>query len=103
LLICGLTTLLLALRLIEDPKNRRDWLALGAVVGVGWWTSPQIAYLAVPAGLWIVLGNRRAVRHFAPAVPGFLVGAAPWIVWNLRHGWGSLHSQFAATEGYAAH
>jgi len=103
LLVCGLLTLLLALRVIEDPKRRRDWLGLGAAVGVGWWTNPQIAFLAVPAALWILMGNRRALRYAPNAVPGFVVGAAPWIIWNLRNGWGSFVSQFPNNEGYLDH
>lgn len=103
LLVCGLAVLLFALRVIDDPQHRWNWIGLGAATGVGLWTNPQIAYLVVPAGLWILIGNRRAVWRAWWAVPGFLVGAAPWIIWNLRNGWGALDPTFEATEGYLDH
>ena len=103
LLVFGLAALLCALRLAENYCSRRDWLALGLVVGLGFWTNPQIAYLAVPAGLWILIAHRRAVLYAPLAIPTFLLGASPWISWNVRNDWGSLESQFAATEGYLDH
>ena len=103
LLVFGLAGLLCALRLVENSRSRQDWVVFGLVTGLGWWTNPQVAYLAAPAALWILIADWRAVRYAPLAVPGFLVGAFPWIIWNLRHDWGSLHSQFPATEGYVAH
>jgi 4-amino-4-deoxy-L-arabinose transferase-like glycosyltransferase len=103
LLVCGLLVLLFALRIIEDPQDKRNWLALGAAAGVGWWTNPQIAYLAVPAGLWILMDRPRSIVRAPIALAGFVIGAAPWIIWNLRNGWGSLDSTFEATEGYLDH
>jgi hypothetical protein len=103
LLVLGLASLLCALRLVENCRSRRDWLVLGLVVGLGWWTNPQIAYLAVPAALWVVIADRPALRHGALAIPGFLIGSFPWIAWNVANHWASLHSQFPATEGYLAH
>lgn len=103
LLICGLATLLCAARLIDEPRHRRDWLWFGLAAGIGWWTNPQIAYLAAPALLWILIANRAALRSILWAAPTFLVGAAPWLAWNVRYHWGSLHSSFESTEGYTAH
>lgn len=102
LLVFGLAALLFALRLVENHRSRRDWLAFGLVVGLGWWTNPQVAYLAIPAGLWILIANWQALRYAPLAIPTFVIGASPWIAWNLRHDWGSLHSQFEATESYLA-
>src|SRR5205823_3866109 len=103
LLICGLLTLLCAVRLVDERTLRRDWLWFGLAAGIGWWTNPQIAYLAAPALLWILIANRAALRSILWSVPTFLAGAGPWIVWNLRNGFGSLHSSFEAIEGYGAH
>jgi 4-amino-4-deoxy-L-arabinose transferase-like glycosyltransferase len=103
LLVCGLLVLLFALRIIEDPPDKRNWLALAAAAGVGWWTNPQIAYLAVPAAGWILMARPRAIRWAPIAIPGFVVGAAPWIIWNLRNSWDSLDSTFETTEGYFDH
>jgi 4-amino-4-deoxy-L-arabinose transferase-like glycosyltransferase len=103
LLVFGLAALLCGLRLADNYRSRRDWFTLGLVAGVGWWTNPQVAYLVIPAGLWVVIADRRALRYAPLAIPTFVLGALPWIVWNLRHDWGSLHSQFGATESYLAH
>jgi hypothetical protein len=102
LLVCGLAVLLCALRLVQESTHRRDWLAFGFASGVGWWTNPQIGYLAAPAVAWIVIANRRAILSALWALPAFLVGAFPWIVWNVRYDWGSLYSTFEAAEGYGA-
>jgi 4-amino-4-deoxy-L-arabinose transferase-like glycosyltransferase len=94
--VLGLVLLLCALRLADRPDSRTDWLVLGIAAGLGWWTNPQIAYLAVPAGIWLVVRNREALasafraKAWLLALPGFIVGALPWIYWNALHHWRSL-------------
>jgi len=89
--VLGLTLLLCALRLSDRPDSRADWLIAGGAAGLGWWTNPQIVYLAVPAGIWLVLRNRRAplqalrTRAWLWAIPAGLAGAAPWLYWNVQH------------------
>lgn len=90
-LMLGLVIVLCAIRLAEHPASRRDWLVLGLAFGLGWWATPQIMFLAAPAGLWLVLRNWRAVRWAPFAIPTALIGAAPWLYWNVRHQWWSLH------------
>jgi 4-amino-4-deoxy-L-arabinose transferase-like glycosyltransferase len=102
-LVFGLVLLLCALRLADNPRSVRDWLVFGAAAGLGWWTQPQILYLAVPACLWLLISNRRALRWAPLALPAFAVGALPWIVWNLRHQWQALNSPFSSNEGYVDH
>jgi 4-amino-4-deoxy-L-arabinose transferase-like glycosyltransferase len=96
LAVLGLTLLLCALRLAERPDSRADWFVAGGAAGLGWWTNPQIVYLAVPAGIWLVIRNRRAPlqalrsRAWLWAIPAGLAGVAPWLYWNVRHQWLSL-------------
>lgn len=97
-MVMGLVALLFALRLIQGtsalPPRRADALVLGLAAGTGWYASPQIAYLALPAALVLVAGGRarwRAlVAHVPVVVVGVLVGALPWIVVNVRTGFASL-------------
>jgi hypothetical protein len=94
--VFGLVLLLGALRLADRPDSRVDWLVAGAAAGLGWWTNPQIVYLAVPAGIWLAVRNRRALsivirtRTWLWALPSAVAGAAPWIYWNLLHHFHSL-------------
>jgi hypothetical protein len=89
LLVCALTIVLLALRLRDEP-NGMDAAALGAAVGIGWWSSLQISLVAVPAVAWLVW-RRPAVLRYLPLALGIAVGAAsPWLVDNVRSGWASL-------------
>jgi hypothetical protein len=81
---------LLALRLAERT-SRRDLALLGLALGCGWWASPQILILAVPALVWLVARRPAVVRGWWLVVPAAVLGAAPWLVANLRHDWLSLH------------
>ena len=111
--VFGLVLLLYALRLADRPENRVDWLVFGAAAGLGWWTNPMIVYLAVPAGIWLVVRNRRALRDafrtraLLFAVPGALAGGAPWLYWNLGHHWSSLGGDanpgINRAEGFVGH
>jgi 4-amino-4-deoxy-L-arabinose transferase-like glycosyltransferase len=95
-LVCGLAVLLFVLRLVQQPRSRLgDWAALGLFLGVGWWSSPEIVYYAVPALLWLVYrAVRRGVRPRLAGV-GLLVataalGALPWLAANVSRGYPSL-------------
>jgi hypothetical protein len=111
--VFGLVMLLYALRLADRPNNRTDWLVFGAAAGLGWWTNPMIVYLAVPACLWLVVRNRRALleafrtKALAFALLGAIAGAAPWLYWNLGHHWSSLGGDanpgINRAEGFAGH
>jgi 4-amino-4-deoxy-L-arabinose transferase-like glycosyltransferase len=95
-LVCGLAVLLFALRLGDQRSTRlSDWAAFGLFLGLGWWCSPEIAYYAAPAVLWLVC---RAVRlRMRPRVEGVVLsaaaaalGALPWLIANVGHGYPSL-------------
>ena len=95
----GLTAILLALRLgVADRDGRRggwrlvEWAGLGAVLGFGWWTSPNLSYFVVPAAVALLLPPGRSGRVVGAAVAGgarrrVRRGAAtalPWLWVNLQ-------------------
>lgn len=96
-LVLGLLVVLLALRL-RERHSRRDALALGLALGLGWWASPQILVLAGPALVWLAWHRRRRVEDLWPVLPAFVIGALPWLVTNAHQGWPSLHSTQARTS-----
>jgi 4-amino-4-deoxy-L-arabinose transferase-like glycosyltransferase len=89
-MILGLWFLITVLRLVEDPDQRRDWVVLGLVGGVGWWTSPQIIYFVVPGLLWIAFKLGREKIRFDLPIISVVVGALPWFVWSFRNHWAAL-------------
>jgi 4-amino-4-deoxy-L-arabinose transferase-like glycosyltransferase len=88
----GLAAVLLAVNVDEQPKRAWWWLGLGLVVGIGWWSSPNIGYYAVPLALWLVLrGHWREGRGIVAAAGGALLGSLPWWYANLHSGFASLN------------
>jgi 4-amino-4-deoxy-L-arabinose transferase-like glycosyltransferase len=99
LLVLGLAVLLLALRLRERP-TRRDALGFGLALGLGWWTSIQIALVALPALVWLIWRQPRIWRFGWLIASAAYAGAFPWINWNLSHHWQSLHVGPGTTSSY---
>jgi 4-amino-4-deoxy-L-arabinose transferase-like glycosyltransferase len=81
--------LLLCLRVVERPDRLRVGL-LGLTLGLAFWQTVQIVPVALPAIIWTAWKQPRSLRHAWIAAVLAVVGALPWIVWNLRHDWGSL-------------
>ena len=83
-----------------------DYVLLGLLSGLGWWSSPEMAYFVLPAAAAIVsaTGPLRPVRWPAvgAAVGGFLLGAAPWIFANLQSGFASLDAGSAPGRGQSS-
>jgi 4-amino-4-deoxy-L-arabinose transferase-like glycosyltransferase len=100
LLVTSTAFLLLTLQAGEKPTHLR-FAALGLVAGLGWWTSPQIALVALPATIWLLfqVGIKRWLEFGTMAV-GFLGGAAPWWIWNAANGWASLHTPGVPASTY---
>ena len=85
-LLLGLLVLLLALRLAEEPDRRRDWALLGLAAGLGCWETAQVAFLAGPALLWLLaMVPRATARHLPLLAGGAVLGALPWLEYNLAH------------------
>ncbi len=87
-LIIGLCLLLL----LRPGRATYNWPLVGLLLGLGWWTSPQVLFFAVPA----LVGTRLRViqgRALLKLVAGFCVGAAPWIATNLATRFASIREQ----------
>ncbi len=93
--VVGLAILLAALRL-RDRVTTAEVAWLGFLVGLGWWATPQVVFVAVPTSVWLCLRAPRVLRQAPVAAGSALVGASPWLVWNVTHGWGSLDTAIFA-------
>lgn len=89
---CGLACVLFALRCLDGRHGYADLAALGLFLGLGWWSSPEIVYFAVPTGLLLIgavavslTGHRIRtwVPRFAAGVAAAAVGALPWLWVNI--------------------
>jgi hypothetical protein len=96
--LCGVLLVLLALRIAAEPRLHEVAL-FGLLVGVGWWSSPQILVLAAPCLAWLALRRGFVTRAWA-IVPGFVLGAFPWLDANVGHGWPSLNFHTEASTVY---
>ncbi len=85
---CGLV-MLLALRAVERPDRIRVGL-FGLVVGLAYWQTAQIVPIVIPAVIWMIWKRRDVLRNAWVAVLAALVGASPWIIWNIGHGFASM-------------
>ena len=101
-MVCGLALLLLTRRVLLRGWPGWELAGVGAVAGLGWWSSPEIVYLAIPAGLWLLWWawtQRATLRDHvfsvlswaAAAVAAAAVGALPWLWDNVTTGFTSLN------------
>lgn len=88
-LVIGLLAVLLALRL-RERESRLHAAALGFTIGFGLWATLQSWLLAVPVVVWLVVRRPSVLRLAWLALPAALVGASPWLAWNVRHGWNAV-------------
>ena len=88
-LAIGLAAILLVLRL-RERDSKRDALLLGTVVGLGLWATLQSYLLIAPALAWLAWRRPLAYRLVPFALPGFVLGALPWLAWNVTHGWNAV-------------
>ena len=85
-LLIGNLLLLLALHLGEGERSRGLWFLFGLLGGLGFWTFPLVMVYLVPAGVYLVVVQRRSFSRWALAALGFAVGAAPWWWYTLTQG-----------------
>jgi 4-amino-4-deoxy-L-arabinose transferase-like glycosyltransferase len=88
-LLLVLLAILLVVRLADDVTVT-DVALLGLVLGAGWWTTPQMIAVVLPLLLWFLAWKPSVFRKAHFFVVGGAVGAAPWLVFNMRNGWPSL-------------
>ena len=96
-MFCGMVCILCALRLLDGSRRFVDVIVLGLMAGLGWWSSPEVAYFLVPAGL-VVLGAvfdgtlalRQWLTRLSALVAALVVGALPWLWANVQSGFSSL-------------
>lgn len=73
----------------EHGRSWWRWLLLGLCAGLGWWTHALIVIYALPVALLILqtLRARRALplQYLALAAVSFIIGSAPWWVFDLTH------------------
>ena len=98
-LIYSALLMLLALRVVERPSLARVGV-FGFVLGLAYWETAQIIPTALPVIAWTIWKAPAALRHAWLALALAVVGALPWLVWNIRNDWGSVlrHSDLAAYE-----
>ncbi len=82
--------ILFTLRL-DANGSRRDAAVFGFLLGLAFWQTLQIVPIAGPALLWLTIRAPRVWRHAWVAAPAAVLGAAPWLVSNLRHDWWSFN------------
>jgi dolichyl-phosphate-mannose-protein mannosyltransferase len=100
--LIGITVLWLAARTARQGGGGWNLFALGVAIGLGWWNSLLTLGCTIPALAWLVLFHRKQIppkRWFLPLAAGFVVGAAPWIYYNVRYAGATFWINFAAAEG----
>lgn len=96
-LVCGLGALLVALRVLDGDGRWWTFAGLGLIAGVGWWSSPEVVYFYIPAGLivagaWVAARSRRLLVQLPSLLAGMIVGALPWLWTNFHTGFRSVHA-----------
>jgi len=89
--------LLLALRFVDAPTAWRA-ACFGLALGLGFWESAQIIPVALPVIAWTIWHGRPGLRAAAAAAAGAVVGALPWLVWNIRNDWHSVLARANLTQ-----
>ena len=95
-LVCSLAVVLCALWMDAKAEVAQiRWFeagALGFLTGLAFWTTPQCLLVVGPVLVWLAVRRYRLWRSAGPFVVGAILGAAPWIRWNLSNDWNSLRA-----------
>jgi hypothetical protein len=99
-IVCGLGGILLALRILDGHRGIFGFASLGLLAGIGWWSSPEIVYYAIPILVILVAAvfettPPRAlawIRSLLAMLGAFLLAALPWIWANAVSGFASLQT-----------
>jgi hypothetical protein len=97
---CGLGVVLVTLRILDGRQHWSGFVLLGLLLGVGWWSSPEIVYFALPGALWVagaiaadpeIERVRRWGVRLGLMFGATIVGALPWLWANVGSGFKSLN------------
>jgi len=105
MLVCAII-LWLIVRAEQTNASRAGALILGVAIGIGFWTSFLTLMSSAPAVLWLAWRRadlRRDWRWIGCAALGFLLGAAPWIAYNVRYPLASFEDNFGARAAGSTH
>lgn len=75
---------------LDRTHSARGVVAFGATVGLGWWISPLLILVAAPVTVWLLVRDPLRLDNWRLAVPAAVVGASPWLAWNVANGFESL-------------
>jgi 4-amino-4-deoxy-L-arabinose transferase-like glycosyltransferase len=102
-LLLGNLLLLLGWELRQQPDSWWRWGAAGALLGMGWWTNALIVVYVLPVGLFLlpVIVRRRPLGGLLLAGVLFMLGSAPWWLYNLNHQWESVRFLLGGFGGVA--
>ncbi len=92
----------------EQRGSAWRWGMLGLVGGLGWWTNGLIVAFAAPVGLMLLyrwwkptqpdgLSRQRLIALALLAVAGFVIGSAPWWIFDIQTG-GAAISTFLRSQ-----
>lgn len=108
-IVCGVGLLLAALRVLDGDLRVRNFIAIGALVGIGWWSTPEIGYFAVPAVLLVggaIVRERNARSWFqglAVTLLTAVVTSLPWLWANVESNFASLNFWSRERHGTYVH
>lgn len=88
LLVLGNMCLLLGMHAFRHPDRAWAWGLLGLAGGVGFWTMGSIVVYLIPLGLLYLIRLKRTPAWLMGgllASLGFLLGSAPWWIYNWSH------------------
>lgn len=88
--IFGNLSLMIAHQLIANKHLTWRWGFFGFVCGFGFWISPLMVAYIITAALLLLIYGALNTRKAVLAVPAAILGAAPFIAYNVRHPWVSL-------------
>src|SRR5437762_12204343 len=96
-MLFGTVALLFAERIRRDGHTGFRTFAFGLVGGLGLWNSILSLAFLLPAFLWLPWRSGRLgmnIRFLALMFAGLLVGASPWIAYNVIYPFASFRSNF---------
>lgn len=75
---------------LDHRVTRADLIWFGIAAGVGWWVSPLLLMVALPAAAWVLARDPTRLDHWKFVLPAAVVGALPWLAWNGVNGFASM-------------